>query len=94
MYFDDADIGFGVVEWNTSLVRGVFVDMGILFQDSIFNTLTRGLGADSNSGIVFQYLEKMTPTLNEILCWNYHDRVLRKGLKVPKLKHIKDLSLE
>lgn len=47
-----------MVEWNISLVRGVFVDMGILFQDSIFNTLTRGLAADSNSGIVFQYLEK------------------------------------
>lgn len=47
------------MQWNISLLKGVFVDMGILFQDSIFNTLTRGLGADSNSGIVFQYLEKM-----------------------------------
>lgn len=47
------------MQWNISLLKGVFVDMGTLFQDSIFNTLTRGLGADSNSGIVFQYLEKM-----------------------------------
>lgn len=74
--------------WDTSLVKGVLADMGLLFQGSIFNTLT---GTQPHSRRVFRYLEKMMPTLNEILYWDYHDRVLRKGLKGdPKLKHIED----
>lgn len=44
--------------WNITVVNGVPVDMEILFQDSICNILTRGLGTDPNSKIVFRYLEK------------------------------------
>lgn len=43
--------------WTISLIKGVFVDMEILFQDSIFNMLKRGFGTDPNSKIVFRYLE-------------------------------------
>lgn len=39
-------------------------------------------------------MEKNDVALDEVLCWNRKDRVLRRGSKAPKLKHSKDLPLE
>lgn len=79
--------------WNITVVNGVLVDMEILFQDSISNILTRGLGTDPNSKIVARYLEKLIPHYMR----NYDGTtvtVMRKECKVSKLKHIKDSSRE